>query len=250
MKPSKRFTKKKMTSSPRLKSWADTTTKASPRTVSTVSKRALVICNGEAPSRKLAQQLARNVDVIVAADGGANVVRELGIRPQFIIGDLDSITTTTRRFFSPSTFIRVSRQDNTDFEKALALLLELKITRATIIAATGERLDHTLGNLSVIWNYTKDIEIEIVGDGFVALPIMKKKTIAAKKGTTVSLAPFGVCSGITLKGLFYALTNATMKVGEIGVSNVVAKSPFTVEVKKGKMLMIVLADYAGVKTLV
>lgn len=226
---------------------------------------ALVICNGEPPSKKLAQQLARNVDVIIAADGGANVARTLGIRPHVIIGDLDSITGTTKRFFSAgkrlkplqslpvsidprpegrgyTQFIRVKRQDNTDLEKALDFLLEQKIKRATIIAATGNRLDHTLGNLSVIWNYTRRIEIEIVGDGFVALPVAKRKTIAAKKGTIISLVPFGVCSGITLTGLFYPLTNATMKVGEIGVSNVVAQSPFTVEVKRGKMLMIVLAE--------
>jgi thiamine pyrophosphokinase len=245
---------------------------------------ALVICHGELPGKGLAQRLARNVDVIVAADGGANVARKLGIHPDVIIGDLDSITTVTKRFFAKrkplsarltvpimaggkplagfpflsyprseergyTQFIRVTRQDNTDLEKALDVLLKHKCTRATIIAATGKRLDHTLGNLSVMWNYTTRIEIEIVGEGFVALPIRQKKVIAAKKGTTVSLVPFGACSGITLRGLFYPLTNAAMRVGEIGVSNVVKASPFTVEVKKGRMLMIVLADHSSLKVL-
>jgi thiamine pyrophosphokinase len=213
------------------------------------AKHALVICNGEPPSKKLALQLARNVDVIVAADGGANTARKLSIRPHIIIGDLDSITQTTRHVYSSSTFIQVTRQDNTDLEKALDFLLKQKIKCATIIAATGKRLDHTLGNLSIIWNYARRIEIEIVGDGFVALPIVKKKTIEAKKGATVSLVPFGACSGITLTGLFYPLMNATMKVGEIGVSNVVTKSPFTVEVKRGKMLMIVLAERDSIRLL-
>jgi thiamine pyrophosphokinase len=207
----------------------------------------LVICNGESPSKKLAHQLARNVDAIVAADGGANVARKLGIRPDVIIGDLDSMTSATKRCVSSSTFIRVSRQDNTDLEKALDFLLGQKIKRATIMAATGNRLDHTLGNLSVIWCYTKDIEIDVVGDGFLAIPLTKRNTIATKRGATVSLIPFGVCSGVTLRGLLYPLTNATMEVGTIGLSNIVKQSPFTVEVKRGKMLLIVLADYAGVR---
>ena len=59
-------------------------------------------------------------------------------------------------------------------------------------------------------------------------------------GTTVSLIPYGDCSGITLKGLRYPLKNATMRVGEIGASNVVRRSPFTVVVKRGKMLLILL----------
>jgi thiamine pyrophosphokinase len=61
----------------------------------------------------------------------------------------------------------------------------------------------------------------------------------ARVGTTVSLIPFGVCKGVTLRGLQYPLHNASMEVGEIGVSNIVTASPFRVEVKKGKMLLIV-----------
>jgi len=215
-----------------------------------VMRHGLLICNGEVPSKALARQLSRDADIVVAADGGANVARVLGIRPDVIIGDLDSITRMTKKFYARGTavqFIRVTRQDNTDIEKALDFLLEQKVKRVTIIAATGNRLDHTLGNLSVIWNYTKNIEIAIVGEGFVALPVTKRQRFVARKGTTVSLVPFGTCSGITLKGLFYPLSNARMKVGEIGVSNVVAKSPFSVEVRRGKMLMIVLAEWDSIK---
>jgi thiamine pyrophosphokinase len=236
--------------------------------------QALIICNGEAPGKKLAARLARGTDLIVAADGGANVARTLGIRPDVIIGDLDSMTKETRRFFSRSIgkrlkpfrgfsvssdprpkgggytqFIRVSRQDNTDLEKALDFLLRERINRATIIAATGNRLDHTLGNLSVIWRYATQMDLMFVGDGWVALPVGKRKTLSARVGTTISLIPFGTCAGITLRGLQYPLTNATMNVGEIGVSNVVTKPPFSVEVKEGHMLLIVLAGYSSIKLL-
>jgi thiamine pyrophosphokinase len=208
--------------------------------VSSLDKPALVICNGEPPSRALTRRLAHHTDLIVAADGGANIARAYGIRPHLIIGDLDSISKSTRHFFSSSTILHVNRQDNTDLEKALDYLVSQKIRKAVIIGATGKRIDFTLGNLSVLWAYTSLIDLTFVGDGWKAIPVVSRMQLRAPIGTTVSLIPFGRCSGITLRGLQYPLTNASMNVGEIGVSNVVSSSSFTVHVKKGHMLLLVM----------
>lgn len=212
-----------------------------------MSKQVLIICNGEPPSRDLARRLARQVDLIVAADGGANIAREYEIRPDVIIGDLDSITQLTQRFFSSSTILRVDRQDNTDLEKALDYLASQKIRKAVVIGATGKRIDFTLGNLSVLWAYTAFLDLTFMGDGWMAIPVRSKVTLRARIGTTVSLIPFGSCSGITLRGLQYPLTNASMNVGEIGVSNVVCHSPFTVRVKRGHMLLLVIGTARAIR---
>jgi len=203
-------------------------------------KSALIICNGEPPPRVLARRLAREADIIVAADGGANIARAYGLRPDVIIGDLDSITRSTLGFFSSSLIIHLTRQDNTDLEKALDFLLIRKIRRAVIIGATGNRLDFTLGNLSVIWNYTSQIDLSFVGDGVTAMPVGRRKKVEGHVGSTVSLIPFGNCRGITLRGLQFPLENATMNIGAIGISNVIVKSPFTVEVRRGNMLMLLM----------
>lgn len=208
---------------------------------------ALIICNGEPPSRPLAKRLARKADVIVAADGGANIARRYGIRPDVIIGDLDSIKPSTKRFFRTTLLVHVARQDNTDLEKALDFVVTRRIAKATIIAATGKRLDFTLGNLSVIWNYTSRISLEFVGNGWTARPVGRAAAFRAKVGTTISLIPFGQCSGITLRGLQYPLTNATMRVGEIGVSNIVRLSSFSIHVQKGNMLLIAFGDLRTAK---
>jgi len=205
-----------------------------------MSKQALIICNGEPPSRALSRRLARESALVVAADGGANFARRHRIKPDIIIGDLDSVSRSTLRFFSSSTILYVSRQDNTDLEKALDLLAARKIREAIIIGGTGKRIDFTLANLSVLWAYTSFLDITFVGDGWKAIPVGRKKVVKTRVGTTVSLIPFGDCGGVTLKGLRYPLTNATMRVGEISASNVVRRSPFTVVVKRGKMLLILL----------
>lgn len=218
-----------------------------------VSPYTLLFCNGEPPTRSLVRKLAAGAELIVAADGGANIARRLGIRPHLIVGDLDSIAPATRRYFLASEprsqLIHVARQDNTDLEKALDVLLRKKVTRVLLLAATGRRIDHTLGNLSVIWRYSGRMEIVCAGDGWSALPVGRVRRVHVKVGTVMSLIPFGPCSGITLSGLQYPLRNAAMRVGEIGLSNVVVKSPFTVRVNRGNMLMIVHADFHALHVL-
>lgn len=210
---------------------------------------AVLICNGEAPSAGLARTYARKCGMIAAADGGANVARTLGIRPDVIVGDLDSIMAETRSFFSDVEMIQMTRQDNTDLEKALDLLAGRGMRSVYLLAAAGKRLDHTLGNLSVLWNYIGRLSIILLSDEWIGVPIHRRVRASAPVGTTVSLIPFGGCKGITLKGLEYPLANASMSVGEIGVSNVTVMPQFEVRVGKGSMFMMVLAHPGRVRIL-
>ncbi len=212
--------------------------------MNTRSPRTLLLCNGEPPSRTLLRRLASGADAIVAADGGANAALRSGITPDVIIGDLDSLLPETRKAFSRSRVIRVRRQDNTDLEKALDFITASCPGEVAIAGATGGRIDFTLGNLSVFWKYARALSMTFVGDGWRAFPAGKRRTVRARRGSTVSLVPFGTCSGITLRGLRYTLTNAVMRPGEIGVSNVVTRSPFTVAVRRGRMLLVIFAHPA------
>jgi thiamine pyrophosphokinase len=201
---------------------------------------ALIICNGEPPSKALCRHYARKCNLIIAADGGANIARQYGIRPDVILGDLDSITPATRRYFRTTRFTRIGRQDRTDLEKALSFAQSESASKATLLGSTGKRIDFTLGNLAVIWNYARRIGITVAADGWEARPIVERITLKVRKGSTVSLIPFGPCSGITLTGLYYPLRNARMRVGEIGVSNKATRERISVEVRRGKMMVIVL----------
>ena len=210
-----------------------------------MSKTVLIICNGEPPGRTLTRRLAKQAGLIVAADGGANVARRYGIRPDIIVGDLDSILGSTRKAFSSSREVHVKRQDNTDLEKALDFVVAEKFTEVVIAGAVGKRLDFTLANLSVMWKYTRRARIRFIGNDWEAMPVESGKKIKVRLGTTVSLIPFVRCSGITLDGLLYPLRNATMGIGQIGVSNVVRRSPFTIHVKRGKLMLIMLGPQSG-----
>jgi thiamine pyrophosphokinase len=203
------------------------------------TRRVLLLCNGEPPPRNLARALSREADLVIAADGGANAAWSLGLRPEVIIGDLDSITPATKRHFAGSTIIRLERQDNTDLEKALDYIVSGGPADVMILGVTGNRIDFTLANLAVIWKYTRRIRMTVRGDGWRAFPVVGRSEILAPVGTTVSLLPFGSCRGITIRGMQYPLRDAAMGVGEVGVSNVMKARRASVRVKRGRMLAVV-----------
>jgi thiamine pyrophosphokinase len=210
-----------------------------------MSSHALIVCNGEPPTGALLRRLARAHDMVIAADGGANTARAAGIHPHVVIGDLDSITPSTRRYCAGAKIIHVARQDNTDLEKALDFAAGLRLREVTIAGATGHRLDFTLGNLAIAWLYRGRMSIRFAGDGWTAVPVRRLLRDHAPAGTTVSLIPFGRCTGITLRGLHYPLRNGTLDGGAVAVSNTVVRSPFSVTVRTGRLLVVMLERTTG-----
>ncbi len=207
------------------------------------TKTALLVLNGTPPSRSWVRRLARHADLIVAADGGANVLRTYGVRADVVIGDLDSIRPGTKRHFSAARFIRLTGQNSTDFEKALAFLVRERISRALVIGAAGKRIDFTLGNFASIWNVMPHLRMSLLGDDWFAVPVAGKARLCLPVGTTVSLIPYGPCTGVTLQGFRYPLRNARLKLGSLGVSNVTKSKQTSIRLRKGRLLAVVLGRF-------
>jgi len=208
------------------------------------SLSAVLLCNGEPPSERFLRRLIRCADLFVCADGGANAARAMGLKPDIIVGDLDSITPRTLKTFAHSLVIRVERQDNTDMEKALDFCLHQGVKRVTVTGITGGRMDMTLGNLIALWKYIARIDIMLAGTGWVGFPVMGAAQFRAPRGSIVSILPFGTLRGVTLQGLRYPLRNATIKAGDIAVSNTSVRARFFVRFGSGKALVIILDEEA------
>jgi len=212
------------------------------RSYSTTTK-ALVICNGDVLSKAKLAPLLREKPFIICADGGANKARLLGIRPHAIIGDLDSISSGTRKYFSRVETIHIADQESTDLEKTLEFLLKLLIPSATVVGATGGRPDHSLANLSILKKYYKRIRL-LFSDPFCDIRIIENKIVfEADVGSVISLMPLDRCEGIQTIGLKYPLDNESLELGEReGTSNVVISSPVQISVKKGCLLLFVVKN--------
>jgi thiamine pyrophosphokinase len=202
------------------------------------SKHALIICNGEIPPKKFILSLLKNKPFIICADGGANKARLFGIIPHVIIGDLDSITRETRRYFSSVPIIHRADQNSTDLEKSLDYLLNQSYSSATVIGATGERPDHTMANFSILLKYHRKISLLFLDERCTVEVIHRRVRFRAVKGQQISLVPLGRCSGIITRGLKYPLNDESLAPGvREGSSNEAVKSVVSVSLKKGSLLL-------------
>ncbi len=117
-------------------------------------KRIIIFANGDLPDLEKARALLRDDDFIIAADGGTRHALALGLTPNVIVGDLDSLPSN----FEPSTFngeivLYPKDKNETDLELAIQHALTLNPEQVIILAALGGRLDQTLGNIALISDF-------------------------------------------------------------------------------------------------
>ena len=199
-----------------------------------------IIANGEKFNNL--EKILKDADIIIAADGGANLCRTQHITPDYIIGDLDSITMETLELFSESKFIEITEQDHTDMQKALTYALSLNPTKIRIIAVFGKRLDHTLGNILIFQNYNNSIPLEIY-DNFGVMTIYSpgKYELNLQPGQIISFFSLSPISDLSLEGFKYPIKNANYSSNFIGVSNVVISQKCIVEFQKGKLTSYIIS---------
>jgi len=196
-----------------------------------------IIANGEELEKNRLENILADVDIIIAADGGANLCREQQIKPDYIIGDLDSITYENMEFFSDSKFIEITEQENTDLQKALDYALSLNPTKIIVISAFGKRTDHTLGNILIFQNYDESIPLEVYDNfGVMTFYSPGKYELKLQLGQTISFFSLTPITGLSLLGFKYPIVNTDYSSNFIGVGNVIINEKCTVEFQKGKLI--------------
>lgn len=201
-------------------------------------KKALIIANGILPSKNILKKFVSSAHIIICADGGANAARKHNITPDIIIGDFDSITSSTKKFFRNVPQLSIENQNSTDLEKAICYCIEKKNSSVVLLGATGTRIDHSTGALGCFKRFSHFIEMHIVDTVGILSCIRKKITFAAKMNEKISLIPLDRCEGVTTKNLKYALKNGVLELGiRDGISNEAVNSSVSLSLKKGTLLL-------------
>lgn len=201
-------------------------------------KRGLIIANGTLPSPRVIRILAAKADLIVCADGGANGARKLGIRPDVILGDFDSISRSTRQYFRTVPLVFIEDQNSTDMEKAIDFCIKRRIKSVDVVGATGGRIDHTTGNLGCFKKFGKKIDLRFIDVIGVLTRIDRVVRLSTTIGEKLSLIPLERCSGVSTRHLKYPLRKAVLELGvREGISNEATASTVEVSVKRGTLLL-------------
>lgn len=179
-------------------------------------KKCIILANGKIPSKKIIHYLQQiSYTFLICADGGADSARKLGIIPDYIIGDLDSVSDATLKFFMNKTkIIQIKRQNDTDVEKCLKFAIRKKYKEAVLLGAIGDRLDHSFCNLGIVIKFFNKIRIRIISDKSILTPYSGKVDLSTVVGETISLYGFNERTKISSKGLKYPLKKTRLPFGK------------------------------------
>ena len=196
--------------------------------------RAVIIGSGSIKDYEYIKSKIRENDYIICADGGYDHAVKMGLAPDILIGDFDSVLEL------PKTSEKIeypARKDFTDGELAVKYAVEHGFDDVLLLAMTGDRADHTITDILLLAQCKKGC---IADDNNEIYLLRDSVTISGNTGDTVSIVPVGgdVC-GITTTNLEYPLCNETLYFGESrGVSNVMTANECTITAKKGMGLVI------------
>lgn len=188
---------------------------------------------GPFSARDLKMALAR-APLAVAADSGADRLLRLGVMPEAVIGDMDSISPQARAQIPKENQYLVGEQVTTDFDKALR---SIAAPLVLALGFAGARLDHGLAAFSTLIA-RRDRRCILIGPQDLAFAAPPRLELALAKGEPFSLFPMAVVTGRSA-GLEWPIEGITFAPdGMIGTSNRVVDRRVVLEFDRPGMLVI------------
>ena len=193
-------------------------------------EKALVVGNRPLSSKVI--ELAKN-SLVVAADAGADRLLKFNIVPDWVIGDLDSISERTITKLEDWTITNKDIQ-KTDLEKAVDYAFEKGVKEIVIVGWEGGRIDHTLAALGMAF----DSRIKLIDDKFSVYCVDREKSIKGKENTLFSLIAMPEAR-VSINGARWNLEHEKLKIGGRGIHNEIGPSgEVTIECHSGNLLLI------------
>lgn len=177
-------------------------------------------------------------DLVVAADGGQAPLSQMGVLPDVVVGDFDSLSAPPRG----ALVVRLPREkDDTDMMAAVRLGIERGCVDFRIYGGSGGRIDHTLANLQTLNFLSRQGLRGVLVERMYALCSLtngEMRFCAESRGMLSVFAQCGEARGVDLEGLKYPLKGATLRDDyPMGVSNEFLGLPACVRVREGTLLL-------------
>ena len=185
-------------------------------------KTVIIICDGVFPKSEFPRYLIRTADFSICCDGALrkylrhsrSIFGETRL-PDLVIGDMDSLSSAMKKKYG-DIIVQVDEQEHNDQTKAFRWAISniSDIGHIYIIGATGEREDHTIGNVSLLMEYArtydlaeKEIEVEMVTDHATAFAVTDTFEMDCGIGRRVSIFSPDNSLRIHSEGLEWPLDN-------------------------------------------
>ena len=198
-----------------------------------------IVGAGEFIERGLAPQPG---DLVIAADGGYRALEKVGIRPDLLMGDLDSLGDYPFPSDLPLERFPVEK-DDTDTGIALSYGWRMGYRDFALYGCSGGRVDHLLANWQSMCRISRmgaSIRMAVLDYDAYALTNAALALPCRPAGTLVSIFCLSQqAHGVSIEGLKYQLDNASLTSDyPLGVSNQHLDCPSCVTVREGTLLII------------
>ena len=203
--------------------------------------RVLILANGSPPTSALLTRLASEHDLFLATDGAGLTAARLGVPPNIVSGDFDSLDLGAAQVLLPQTeFVPTPDQNKTDLEKAFEIALGRGAKSITIAGAAGRRIDHTLGNFGLLLHWRAEypnLPVVFAGDGSETLAVSGECVLETEPGDAVSLLSFDGQARVSVSGVRWPLDCHPLAVGVGGLLNEALGPRVTVSAGGGIILV-------------
>lgn len=206
--------------------------------------RCVIIAHGSLRDGEIIKSECSTADYIICADGGAEYAFYNGIVPDLLIGDMDSIDSNILDFYIKKG-VKIERyaveKDYTDTEICVERAIQYGATEICIAAGVGGRIDHSLGNIFLLFSIMdKGIKGYIASEQECVYISRSYLELSGNPGDIISLIPLrGSVRGVYTEGLKYTLFNGELPFGRaLGVSNEMLSNRCAIRVESGEVLVI------------
>ena len=198
--------------------------------------KTVILANGQYPSHPVPVRYLEEADLIVCCDGAAEKLVAHGMEPGIITGDLDSVSPELKRKYK-SILVTDAEQETNDLTKAVKWCVSQGIKEVAILGATGIREDHTLGNISLLADYNRDIKAIMLTDTGSFRVFDRTVTIDSFPRQQVSLFSLDPGLAVTSSGLRYPLQNLKLTSWWRGTLNEATGDSFMLKFENGRIIV-------------
>ncbi len=208
-------------------------------------EKCVIVGAGECDASELNKQLILNPgDMCIGADGGIDYLSGINIKPDLVIGDMDSVTDKNAVGQFNAKILPVEK-DDTDMLSAIKEGLKRGYKRFELYGSLGGSFDHTYANIQcLMYLINNGARGVLIGNGGLTVTLIHNEAVCFnadeyEKGRRISVFSYGEeACGVSETGLKYTISNAVIKHDfPIGVSNEFTGGAACIEVKSGTLII-------------
>lgn len=198
--------------------------------------RAVIVAAG--PMESYSFFKAEEADFVIGADGGYRHAAKLGLTPDILIGDFDSLQGERPQHLEVLQF--PAEKDETDLQLAMTVAIEKGYKEIWILGAMGGRVDHFLGNIGLLtWAAERGVRAVLESADTRVQLVSEAARILKRENFYLSLLPVSGDATISVQGVKYPTENKKFRMGDtLGISNEIVADAAELVVHEGRILVV------------